>query len=264
MEERICEVDRDLSNAAALAAAVSTDNFGMEVLDFVSQTATIRNLSVFYFPDLAHPEPVQSVWSRRIGDYWMRRHGVLIANTPEMIGPVIEDIRAAPTTGVRIGRWHPQEGDPLKPLFVNFGVRERVTVASRGRRFGYQGFFLRDEADGWLSDEEFRGLCEILPYVHTLIGLRYRLAGLENIRLTTGASVTGLRERSVMKFSDLSKREAQVCDSLVSGLSIAGTALELGIAKTTVRTLRQRAYRKLDVNSATQLMGLIVHHTKLD
>ena len=263
-KSRICNIDTELPDAAALVEAVSSDDFGISVLDFLSKTAVIRNLSVFYFSDLKYPAPVQSVWSRRIGDYWMRRHGVMIANTPEMIEPVIKDVREAPTTGVRIGRWHPEEGDPLKPLFRDFGVIERVTVASRGKRFGYQGFYLRDEADGWFTDKEFKGLCEILPFVHALIGLRFRMAGLENIQLATAASVTGLRERNVMAFSELSRREAEVCDCLVGGLSIAGTALELGVAKTTVRTLRQRAYRKLGVNSATQLMSLIVSHSKVE
>lgn len=261
---RIHQDDRSLSGQAALVAAVSGHGFGSAVLEYVSKFATVRNFCVFYFPDLACQRAFHSVWSGQIGDYWLRRHGVIIVNEPDLIKPILVSVRAAPTSGVSIERGRPLDGDPVKQLYDQFGVLERVTVASRGSQFGYQSFFLRDEADGWFTDEEFDKLCENLPMVHELVGLRHLIVGSENFQFTAGSSTSSLRERQVMRFSKLSRREAEVCDCIANGNTIAGTALKLGIALATVRALRQQAYRKLDVTSATQLMALILHDAKFD
>ena len=53
-------------------------------------------------------------------------------------------------------------------------------------------------------------------------------------------------------------REAQVCDLIVKGISVAGSALELGVSENTIRTLRRRAYRKLGLTSATQVVALVL------
>ncbi len=248
-----------LTGRARLVAALSGDGFGASVLAYVSEIAIVRNFCVFYFPDLTSPKAFHSVWSGEVGDYWLRRHGALIANQPELTNPVLENVRGAPIGGITIERGRPHVEDPVRQLYDQFGILERVSLASRGDRFGYQSFFLRSKTDGWFTDEEFESLREVLPMVHEMIGLRHRIVGSDNFQFNAGPSVSGLRERRVMRFSKLSVREAEVCDRLVNGMTIVGAALDLGIAETTARTLRQRAYRKLDVHSISQLMALIVH-----
>ena len=53
--------------------------------------------------------------------------------------------------------------------------------------------------------------------------------------------------------------ERQVCARAAIGLSVEATAIELGIAKTSVVTFRQRAYRRLGVTSPFELCGLVAH-----
>ncbi len=67
-----------------------------------------------------------------------------------------------------------------------------------------------------------------------------------------------LRTEIERALETLTPREAEVCDLLLDGKSIAASALELGISEATVRTLRQRAYRRLQVGSARELMALFV------
>lgn len=90
MNDKICKEIRNLTGHAVLFAAVSGDEFGTSVLDYVSKTATIRNFSVFYFADLTQPKGVQSVWSGQIGDYWLRRNGVSIADNPLLTDPILD------------------------------------------------------------------------------------------------------------------------------------------------------------------------------
>ncbi|WP_171181703.1 helix-turn-helix transcriptional regulator [Ruegeria sp. HKCCD8929] len=262
MDDKFAREHRHLTGPAALVAAASKDNFGASVLDYVSRTASVKNFGAYYFPDLNHPKPVLSIWSGRIGDYWMRRHGSQMVSRPELFSPILAHVSSAPENGVSIERWHPSEDNPRKPMYDQMAILERVTVASRTGRFGHQSFFLRDARDGWFTDCEFTGLCDILPFVHKLIGLRHHVTGSEEFQFAAGPNVSRLRERGAMHFSKLSRREAEVCDYLISGITVAGTALELGITEATVRTLRQRSYRKLNVNSAAQLMALIVHDLK--
>ena len=59
-------------------------------------------------------------------------------------------------------------------------------------------------------------------------------------------------------FVELTPREAEVCDLLLDGKSIAASALQLDISEATIRTLRQRAFRKLHVGSGRELMALFI------
>ena len=59
-------------------------------------------------------------------------------------------------------------------------------------------------------------------------------------------------------FRDLTPREAEVCDLLLEGRSIVASALVMEVSEATVRTLRQRAYRRLHVGSARELMALFI------
>ncbi|MEY8838417.1 helix-turn-helix transcriptional regulator, partial [Cribrihabitans sp. XS_ASV171] len=117
-------------------------------------------------------------------------------------------------------------------------------------------FYLRGAASGWIAPEEFARLRGVLPLAHELIGLRHRIVGSEAFHYTARSSASGLRERGAGLFADLSAREAEVCDHVVRGVGVSGTALAMGISENTVRTLRRRAYRKLAIHSAAQLVAL--------
>ncbi len=161
-----------------------------------------------------------------------------------------------------IERWHPGKDDTRRSIFERAGVIERVALFSRDGKTGFQSFYLRSVNAGWLSDAEYDGLCRTLPLVHALIGLRQRLVGSEHFQFVAGTSASSLRERNAPGFVELSPREAEVCDCLIEGKTVAGTALDLSISEATVRTLRRRAYRKLGVGSATALMALIVNDNR--
>ncbi len=248
-----------LSDQAKLIASVSTESFGRALLTYVSKVAVIRNFGTFYFADLTHPRPVLSVWSGKISDYWFRNNAADILGSPTIQAEILERIAQAPPDGVHFEWWCPPEDDFRHDMYRRAGVLERIAVASRRGRSGYQSFFLRSVTDGPLKREEVAGLKEVLPVAHELIGLRHRIVGSEAFQFTSGLSVSSLRERGVEAFAILSQRESEVCDCIVRGVSVEGTSIELGIAGSSVRTLRQRAYRKLGINSAGELMALIIN-----
>lgn len=248
---------------AALIAAVPREDFGKTVLDYISQSARIENFGAFYISDLARPKPVLSVWSGRISDYWFQRNAKDILNDPDFLGPLVRKMQSAPLDGVVIERWHPGAADPRRSIFERSNILERIGVYSRSGTSGFQSFYLRGIEDGWISDTDLQRLQECLPIVHGLIGLRHRIVGSENFQFTVGTSASSLRERDVAGFGKLSQREAETCDAAIRGMTVAGTAIELSVSETTVRTLRKRAYRKLGVRSANALVALIVNDSHL-
>jgi len=259
MDDRFQNVTTQLDAQAELMSKVADAEFGNAVLNFLSRTAKIENFGAFYFANLSRPKPVLSVSAGRMSRYIFQRDADQILGDLAMQEGFATQIRQAPRGGVLIERWHPTDDDPRQALYERSRVLERVAVSSRLGRGGFRSFFLRSKSDGWMNDAEYAALCQILPFVHELIGLRHRIVGAENFHFSAQRNVSSLRERNAPGFVLLSRREAECCDCLIAGKTVAGTALDLGVAETTVRTLRRRAYRKLEVSSAAQVMALLIN-----
>lgn len=259
MDDRIFAAPLPRDDLAALIAAVPDPGFPERLLAHVRAAARVANMGAFYVADLARPRPVLSLWAGRMSDYWFNRNARTILSQAMLQEDILARIRAARPGALAIERWHPPPEDPRAPIYRRDGVIERLTVSSHGARAGFLSFYLRGSEDGWFSPAEIARLRRLLPLVHELIGLRHRITGSEAFHYTAQASASGLRERGVSGFAHLSEREAQICDRILGGVGVAGTALELGISENTVRTLRRRAYRKLGVNSATQVVALVLN-----
>ncbi len=55
----------------------------------------------------------------------------------------------------------------------------------------------------------------------------------------------------------LTRRELSVCALALAGMTIEGTALNLGLKNTSVITYRKRAYAKLGISSLNEMFSLI-------
>jgi DNA-binding CsgD family transcriptional regulator len=248
----------NLNGLARLIAVVPTDHFGPTALKLLSDITPIENFGAYHISDLVHPQPALSFWSGRISDYWFQRDADLILGSKQTQSRIIAQMKAAPLEGVHIERWHPKKGSKRGAIYDRNGVIERIAVSSRAGRSGLRSFYLRSTTSGWFSTDEFDALCEVLPIVHGLIGLRHQIVGTTRHPVGGGAIASRLRDTNVPGFLGLSPREAEVCDLLLDGKSIAASALELNVSETTIRTLRQRAFHKLRVGSARELMALFI------
>lgn len=240
-----------------LVAAVSQPGFGDAVLAFVSRPGPIRNFGTFHCSVGARPSLALTLWAGAIDSYWFKRNASHIAQTPEVAAYVLRLVADCPDGGERLDRHRPEPGDGLFPMYRRAGLLERCAVTSRRRSGSFHSFFLRSEADGPIPETAWPALVARLTLAQELIILRHRLAGSEAFRHMAGTSLSSLRERGAEPFNALSAREAQVCDAVVEGLSVTGTALRLGIGEATVRTLRRRGYRKLGVTSAVELASIV-------
>ena len=237
-----------------LLGAIGTAGFGTIVHDSVmSLTAGARRIYLFeatgrehsslqYFagePGLAALFPAYRRW-------FLRQD------------PVCDAYEAAPEyCDVAIQRIRPSgiaSPDFRRRIFDDAGIIERISVIQRGPEAWRVMNVARHASDGYFSERELDTLIGLACLVLPMLPLnRERQSG----PLTLSAAV--LQERFASRFAALTPRELQVCARAAIGMSVEATAIELGIAKTSVLTYRQRAYQKLRVNSPFELCALVTH-----
>ncbi len=244
---------------ADLLRKIEAPDFGKEVLSFVSRAGPIRNFGAYFWTSVRNRKAVLSISCGTIGDYWLHRDGADFVANDDVFSELQATVEAAgedPSSGII--RFSPPPSDARYPRYVRAGMIERLSVATRRGDHAIQSFFLRSTSDGRISDEELKGFRVLLPIAHEAITLRHRIVGSEAFQFRPGMSVSSLKERGNRLFEALSPREAATCDAILAGLSVAGTALQLQVSENTIRTLRRRAFRKLGVTSAQELMSLVL------
>ena len=257
MDDNFFRANRRLSRTEDLVRAVASDRFGRHVLEFVSQAGPIRNFGTYYCADQLLAGPILSFWYGTISSYWFRKNAADIISSVQFRELMRRQALSVPAGNVAIELWRPPQDHQLHKLFRRVGILERIAVTSRSELSSSQTFFLRSRSDGPVSAKEMKEFALVLPLAHELINLRHRIVGSEAFSFLPTASVSGLRARGIVSFLKLTPRETDVCDCLVKGLTVKGTALHLDLAETSVRTLRQRAYRKLNIVSAYELLAML-------
>lgn len=139
-------------------------------------------------------------------------------------------------------------------FFDDAGIVERVSIVQRGKD-GWRGMNLaRHASEGVFSDRELDNIAGFARLALPMLPLAIHAA------VPTGVlSVAQVEERFALRYAGLTGRERQVCARAALGMSVEATAIDLGIAKSSVVTFRQRAYRRLGVTSPYELFGLVAH-----
>jgi DNA-binding CsgD family transcriptional regulator len=139
-------------------------------------------------------------------------------------------------------------------FFDEPGIVERISVLQRGRQ-GWRGLNVaRHASHGPCSERELDAITGLARLALPMLPLA-SADGPSGGELTT----TRLEERFAARCPALTPRERQVCARAALGLSVEATALDLGIAKTSVVTFRQRGYRRLGVTSPFELCRLVAN-----
>jgi len=237
-----------------LLAKIGTDAFGAEVRDCVfSLTTGARRIYLFEAADREtsslHYVFCESKLVTLFPAYkrWYMRQdpiGEAFSATPESNDIALQKVRPADIESRTFRR----------RFFDDAGIVERVSIVQRGVD-AWRGISIaRHASHGYCSDEEIRSLvglaCLALPMLPLLPLNR---TPKPPPRLT----VTQLEGRFADRYTALTTRERQVCARAAIGMSVEATAQELGIAKTSVLTYRQRAYQRLSVKSPFELSGLV-------
>ena len=178
--------------------------------------------------------------------------------TYKRLDPIGHLYQAAPRPGdMAVQRVRPCDigsAEFRRRFFDEPGIVERISLVERGAS-GWRGLNVaRHRSDGVFSERELDALAGLARLALPMLPLARPSGPVE-----TTVTSAQLEERFARRWPALTRRERQVCARAAIGLSIEATAIELGIAKTSVVTFRQRAYRRLGVTSPFELCGLVAH-----
>ena len=237
-----------------LLGAIGSDEFGATMRQCVETlTSGVRRLYLFEAtardedalcyhhcePKIAEQLPAYALRYKRLDPI-----GDLYGAAPRVGDLAVQRVRPADIASAGFRR----------RFFDTPGIVERVSVIQRGKD-GWCGMNVsRHASQGHFSDSE-------LEAIAGLARLALPMLPLARERVTGASALTPLHleDRFAARCPSLTHRERQVCARAAFGMSIEATALDLGIGKTSVLTLRQRAYRRLGAASSRELLWLVAH-----
>ena len=237
-----------------LLGAIGTEEFGSTVRDSVmAVTGGARRLYLFEATGRDDHSLQYFFCEPGVADLFPAYHKLYV-----QLDPVFDAYRAAPDASdvamLRIGPSDISSRGFRQRFFDDAGIVERVSIIQRGADSWRVINVARHASDGCFSDGELDALislaCLALPMVP--LNRRQRMVPQQ-------LSVVQLEERFASRFVQLTQRERQVCARAAIGMTVEATALDLGIAKTSVLTYRQRAYQRLQVTSPFELCSLVTH-----
>lgn len=173
------------------------------------------------------------------------------------VDPVCDAYNAAPSlSDVAIQRIQPSDVAPedfRRRFFDQAGIVERVSIIHRGAAAWRVMNVSRHRSSGVFSDRELEALVGLACLALPMLPLNRRRAA---ARMPCTAEV---ERRLGYLYPCLTQREQQVCARASVGMSVEATALDLGIAKTSVMTYRKRGYQRLCISSVHELCALVLH-----
>ena len=164
----------------------------------------------------------------------------------------------SPAAVVRVQRRDIVDSGYGQQLWDRHGLVDRLSALSRGGDGIWTTLNVyRDAPDGAFTSVAVRRFTEYAPLLSAL--LDRHLASLQPAA-APGPARRVPREAAAALLARLpgrlSPRELEVCALSLSGHTRAGSALVLGLAESSVATLRERAYRKLGIHGTGELFAL--------
>jgi len=174
--------------------------------------------------------------------------------------PYHDACRAVPRpSGFALLRLGPQDAMPAgfrRHFFEESGIVERLSVVHRGNECWRVMNVSKHRSFGRFSETEISSLVALASVMLPMLSLNIaRKSGNPGPHLT----VEQYEARFARRFTHLTPRECQVCARAAIGMTVEGTALDLGIGKTSVLTYRKRAYQRLRISSPYELSALVMN-----
>jgi len=148
-------------------------------------------------------------------------------------------------------------GEHRARVYEAHGVAERISVVeeeSDGALFAVN--FYRHGHQHALRDHEIADFSRLGNVVMVLARKHIALAApVQEAHVGLPAGVHQLNRLRALQ-PDLTARELEVCARLLKGMSQEGIAADLGIALTTVKTYRNRAFARLGIHFRNELFAL--------
>lgn len=253
------------TDAAALARVVDRlgeDGFGVALLDWLAPALAAAHVTAFRFDAGLQARVVltASAGGSAIALQSARVYaGSGLYRHDQMLGLMRGDAPPADDAPAIVRLRREDIADPAygEQLWDRFGLVERLSALALLDGHWTAFNLYRDRNAGAFAARELRRFSALAPLLLAL--LRRHLATLRPSAQSGAAARIGPEAAAALLQrlpARLSAREREVCALTLAGHTREGIGLALGIAASSVATLRRRAYRKLQIHGAGELFAL--------
>jgi DNA-binding CsgD family transcriptional regulator len=140
-------------------------------------------------------------------------------------------------------------------VYEPFGMAERVSVVDQSSQGVFAINFYRHQHKGALSERHLGLLHDLAPTLLALTRKHLQLAP------PVARQENDWSARLLRLCPELTARERQVCARLLQGLTHDGIAQDLGVGLPTVKTYRNRAFKRLGIHFRSELFNRVMQAT---
>lgn len=259
--------DKIWQKIVQLTQVVSEDGFSEDVYSFLCQFSDIAYFGVFIYRIDQITESELALYGGHISEYWMKANTVNYKQYSQIKNEAIDKnlLLISADGREKDGFYHflPDRNLNFKiyKIYKRSKISEKFYYLLRRNNQIFQFNLYRAEDKGPFKSEEIEKLKEVLPFLTHLACLRCQICGAgEYQRRSRKTIVSQLKKQKVPSFESLSNREAEVCDLIIYGLTTEGISVELDVSVSSVKTFRNRAYRKLNISTKSELFVMILNN----
>ncbi len=156
--------------------------------------------------------------------------------------------------------WHAREL-PLahrQQIYLRHGLRERLSIVQGDAQGGVLAINLyRHQDQAPFSDAAIDAMRLAARPMLACVAKHLVLAGRADVEAAPGVGTAGV-PASLSVLSGLTPREHEVCARLLKGWTHEGIAADLQLSAATVKTYRDRAFRRLGIHHRNELFALVL------
>ncbi|MBL0944488.1 MAG: LuxR family transcriptional regulator [Hydrogenophaga sp.] len=234
-----------LDTLTGFIGTVGADDFGQRALAQLNQLLLVSSWSVFRLHDDRPPSmPASGTYGLpdHTGDSWKTYRESLYQRDQTFVA-ARDQARHTPEMLVH---WNAREipRPHRERIYTRAGLRERLSLIGRDSEPGLLSVNLyRHEGQRPFSDDEIDAVGSATSLLLACVK--------RHIALSSVATQT----RSAL--DALTRREREVCERLLKGLTYDGIAADMGVSAGTVKTYRNRAFERLGIHHRNQLFALV-------
>lgn len=249
-----------LARSSALVDSLGSDTFGNYFFAYVSTFIDIDDCTVFIIPNDSSPKCVvaegrgdRAIVARHAAQEYVNRYFSL--------DPNISRLRKAlhgKSQALRYMHRDSIRSDTYRSKFYDdIDIQEKVSLLAHFDGGHLYANFYRAANHEHFDEKQIEAVKEISRFAISCLRKHMSFCAQplsgdgRQSRLHAVYRLLTMREGS-----HLTAREADVCARIILGFSTTAIALELGVTKNTVLTLRKRAYQRLGICSQNELFEL--------
>ena len=254
------------NKAVRLTGNITKGTFEPEIYGLLREAADIAHFAVHIFDAARVKEQRLSLVGGTVSYHWAQLATKRVEAYSKQINQTFDHNLELIAQGLLkpegIFRYQPDSTSQpeIAAVYKQGGILEKVYELRVTQGRIYQLNLFRAVKSGPFTGDEIRRLERILPLIMNLVLLHFQICGADEWQKHNEKHVVSfLKKNGVDYFSPLTRQETEVCDLIIYGQTTDGIAAEMEISVSSVKTYRNRAYKKLNITSKSELFALIIN-----